>query len=306
MRLRDTLIDDAVGEAFAMPAARLIVTAGDRHWLDAAVHAATGYATSIIGCDCEAGLERRLNPSDTPDQRPGVALLFFARSATRLRQAVRNRAGQAILTCPTTALYDGLPDAAERFTLGRWLGPFGDGYQHPATHAGRRGVSIPVMSGTFFAEAHAGQVDAVAGGTLILAGQNDAPLLDAAQRAIHAIADLPNVITPFPAGLCRAGSKVGANQKSKIKNQKSPPATTNDPYCPTLRDHPGVATRLPPGVNHAYEIVINALTLDALTAAMHHALHAAAGPGADWITTGSYGGKLGDIRLPLRQIAQSP
>ncbi|MEX0885948.1 MAG: formylmethanofuran--tetrahydromethanopterin N-formyltransferase [Phycisphaeraceae bacterium] len=296
MQLHGSTIDDAVGEAFALHAARLIVTAADADWLDAAVRTVTGYATSIIGCDAEAALERGLAGAATPDGRVGAALLFFARSPKRLRHAVRNRAGQALLTCPTTAVYDGLDDAAARFSLGRWLAPFGDGFERGGDRAGRAGVEIPVMAGTFFAEAAVGRVEAVGGGTLLLGGGDDARLLAGARRAVEAIAPLAGVITPFPAGVCRAGSRVGS-RSGKL------PATTNAPYCPVLRDHPEVQTRLPGGVAHVYEIVLDALTREQLVAGMQAGLHAAAGPGVGWITTGSYGGRLGNTRLPLREIA---
>lgn len=294
MHLRGTAIDDTASEAFTMHAARLIVTADDAHWLDAAVHSACGYGTSIIGCDCEAGRERALPADQTPDGRPGAALLFFARSAQRLIDAVRNRTGQCLMTAPTTAVYDGLPDAGERFTVGRWVRFFGDGFEQAARRNERHGYIVPVMSGEFFCESDTGRVaEAVGGGTILVGGDEHARVLDAARQAVEAIALLPEVITPFPAGVCRSGSKAGARTRKLI-------ASTNDPYCPTLRGE--VVSKLPGNVSCVYEIVIDGLTRAAVVTALRAAVEAAAGPGVHWISSAAIGGTLGEIRIPLREL----
>src|SRR4051794_11131988 len=99
-----------------MTAARVIVTAATAAWARTAAAAATGYAASVIGCDAEAGLEREPPPQATPDGRPGISLLFFAFGREALQKAVVNRVGQCVLTCATTACYNGLspvmPDKA--------------------------------------------------------------------------------------------------------------------------------------------------------------------------------------------------
>lgn len=276
-----------------MRAARLIVTADDAHWLDAAARAATGYATSIIGCDCEAALAQYLEPAQTPDGRAGAALLFFARRAERLTDAVRHRTGQCLMTCPTVAVFDGLPDAEQRFTLGKWVRFFGDGFDKKTRQGGRDGYGVPVMSGEFFCETDVGHVEGVGGGTVLLGGAEHGRVLDAARRAIEAVAALPEVITPFPAGVCRSGSKAGARQRKLI-------ASTNDPYCPTLRDQ--VDSRLPDDVTCVYEIVIDGLTREAVADAMRTVIQTAAGPGVDWISSAAIGGDLGQVRIPLRDL----
>ena len=111
MRSGPTEILDTHAEAFSARYARLIVTAVDLHWVNAAVIATTGYATSVIGCDCEAGVDRILSPSETPDGRPGASLLFFAFTTKKLAGGVANRVGQCVLTCPTTACFNALPNA---------------------------------------------------------------------------------------------------------------------------------------------------------------------------------------------------
>ncbi|MFP4145192.1 MAG: formylmethanofuran--tetrahydromethanopterin N-formyltransferase [Phycisphaeraceae bacterium] len=293
MKLHGATIDDTFSEAFRIFAARLIVTADDPHWARIAADSACGYATSIIGCDAEAGRERDLAPDETPDGRPGTSLLFFARSANRLVAAVQNRTGQCLMTCPTTAVFDGLPDAGERFDLGRWVAWFGDGHQRTAHHAGRPGRVIPVMEGEFFCERQGGLVEAVAGGTLLVGGPDRKTALAAARRAADAIAEQPGVITPFPGGICRCGSKVGSKYARLI-------ASTNHEYCPSLRG--SGACRLPEGVESVYEIVIDGLSESAVAEAMRIALESAAAAGASWIGSGNFGGRLGSIHLPLREL----
>ena len=71
----------------------------------------TGFATSVIGCKCEAAIERSLTAQDTPDGRPGIAVLLFAMDREGVGKRVLERVGQCVMTCPTTACFDGLPDA---------------------------------------------------------------------------------------------------------------------------------------------------------------------------------------------------
>ena len=77
MLLNGTQIEDTFAEAFRMRYVRLIVTAHDEHWLDAALREVTGYSTSIISCDAEIGIEQRLNANETPDYRQGASLMIF-------------------------------------------------------------------------------------------------------------------------------------------------------------------------------------------------------------------------------------
>jgi len=299
MELRGTRIDEAVCEIFGLWASRLVVTAADEHWLEAASAAAAGYATSIIGCDAEAGIECPLAPSETPDGRPGKALGFFGRRRSTLIEAVRNRTGQCLLTCPTTTVFDGLGKAGERaFDLGRWIRFFGDGHQHQTTHAGRAGWTLPVMSGEFFCEGRASLVHAFGGATVFICGQDEPTTREAARRAAAALEPMPGIITPFPGGVCRAGSKVGSRYHSLV-------ASTNDAYCPTLRGHEHTEVQLHEQVGCVYEIVINGFSEHAIRHAVRAAVHEAAGQGIIEISTGAHGGKLTGARLELRQIMQA-
>ena len=293
VKLGQTQILDTFAEAFRMRYVRLIVTAHDEHWLDAALRSLTGYAASIIACDAEAGLERRLSVEESPDGRPAAAVLLFGFSAESLAGVVPNRVGQCVMTCPSTAVYDGLPDADERIPLGKHIRYFGDGYQKSKQIAGRRYWRVPVMDGEFLVQESLGVEKGVAGGNLILQAETIETGLAAARRAVEAIAPLAGVIAPFPGGVARSGSKVGSRYK-KLK------ASTSHTYCPTLKGR--VETVLVDGANCAYEVVLDGADENNVGAAMAAAIRAAAGPGVLAIGAGNYGGKLGKFHFHLHQL----
>jgi formylmethanofuran--tetrahydromethanopterin N-formyltransferase len=293
VRIGDTLIQDTFAEAFRMRYVRLIVTAADPFWADTAAVDFAGYGTSIIGCDAEAGIERRIAPDETLDGRPGATLLAFGGSADALSKSVANRTGQCLMTCPTTAVFDGLPEAKERIALGKHLRFFGDGLQKSKLIAGRRYWRVPVMDGEFLVEESVGVAKGIGGGNVILQAADGATGLSAARRAVESIADQPGVITPFPGGVVRSGSKVGSRYKQLI-------ASTSDGYCPTARGR--VTSELHPEANCAYEIVMDGIDEPTIARAMSTAINAAAGPGVLQITAGNYGGKLGKFHFYLRDL----
>ena len=293
MKIGETLIDDTFAEAFGMRYARLVVTADDPYWLDAAVREVTGYSASVIACDAEAGLERRLPADETPDGRVGAAVLLFGFSTAGLAKSVANRTGQCLMTCPSTAVYDGLPDGAERIALGKHLRFFGDGYQKSKLVDGQRFWRIPVMDGEFLVAETVGISKGVAGGNIILQAASRGAGLAAARRAAEALAEMPGVITPFPGGVVRSGSKVGSRYKGIT-------ASTSDAFCPTLQGR--VESRLHPGVHCAYEIVIDGADETTVGRAMATAMRAVAGDGIVAISAGNYGGKLGKYQFALRAL----
>lgn len=287
-------IADTFAEAFPMTAARLIVTAESPRWAETAGRTATGYAASVIGCDAEAGIERRLPPEETPDGRPGLSLLFYAFSRDALQKALINRVGQCILTCATTACYNGLPVVKDKsLKIGGNLRFFGDGWQISKKLDGRRFWRIPVMDGEFLCEDVFGTIKGVAGGNFLILGVSQAAALQAAEAAVAAIAPVPGIIMPFPGGVVRSGSKVGSRYK-KLR------ASTNDAYCPTLRG--SVTTALPEGVNATYEIVFDGLDLAAVEEATRVGVRAACQEGIVQISAGNYGGKLGPFHLHLHKL----
>ncbi|MFO0974734.1 MAG: formylmethanofuran--tetrahydromethanopterin N-formyltransferase [Phycisphaerae bacterium] len=293
MEIDGTLIDDTFAEAFRVRFVRLVVTAEDEHWLSAGLAEFAGYSTSVIACDAEIGVAERLAPADTPDGRPGAAVLAVGFSPESLAAAVPNRAGQCLMTCPTTAVFDGLTEGEARIPLGKHMRFFGDGYQKSKQIAGRRYWRIPVMDGEFLVVDSLFVGKGVAGGNFILQAAEPAAALAGARRASAAIAAAPGVIAPFPGGVARSGSKVGSRYK-KLK------ASTSDAYCPTLRGR--VESKLDPRANCAYEVVIDGSDEAHVARAMAAGIRAACGSGVIAITAGNYGGKLGKFHFHLRQI----
>jgi formylmethanofuran--tetrahydromethanopterin N-formyltransferase len=287
-------LEDTFAEAFPMVAARLVVTAATPPWARTAGQTTCGYASSVIGCDAEAGIERDLLPDETPDGRPGVSLLLFGFGRDALQKAVVNRVGQCILTCPTTACYNGLPVVKDKaLRVGGNLRFFGDSFQISKYLDGRRYWRLPVMDGEFVCEDLFGTVKGVAGGNFLILGQSSEAALAAAEAAVAAIHAVPGVITPFPGGLVRSGSKVGSRYK-KLR------ASTNDAYCPTLRAV--VKSSLPAEVAAVYEIVIDGVDLGSVQTATRVGVQAACRPGVVRISAGNYGGKLGPFHLHLHQL----
>lgn len=277
-----------------MTAARIIVTAATRDWALTAAREATGYAASVIGCDAEAGIERELTAEETPDGRPGFSLLMFAFNRDALQKAAVNRVGQCVLTCPTTACFNGLPVVkGKSIRIGGQLRFFGDTFQVSKKLAGRRYWRLPVMDGEFCCEDEFGTVKGVGGGNFLILAQSQQAGLEAAEAATAAIRQVPGVMLPFPGGVVRSGSKVG----SRYKQLK---ASTNDAYCPTLRGL--VDSALPDDVNAVYEIVIDGLDLAAVEQATRVGVQAACRPGVSKITAGNYGGNLGPHHIRLHAV----
>lgn len=296
LELNGIAIADTFAEAFPITGTRLLITADTLGWAQTAASLACGFATSVIACDVEAGIERELSPALTPDGRPGISVLMFSFSQKKLAAAVTNRVGQCVLTSATTACYDGLPDVPKdkRIPVGASLRFFGDGFQSSKKLGPRRFWRIPVMDGEFVCEDKFGTVAGVAGGNLLIGGDTLQSALGASEQAANAMRDVADVILPFPGGLVRAGSKVGSQYK-KLK------ASTNDAYCPTLTAR--TKTELPPGTGAVYEIVVDGFSIEAVSRAMQVGLHAASRcPGVTLITAGNYGGKLGPYHIHLRDL----
>jgi formylmethanofuran--tetrahydromethanopterin N-formyltransferase len=297
MKLNGVEVVDTFAEAFPMTAARLILTADTPHWAEVLGRTMTGYATSVIGCDAEAAIERSLNSDETPDGRPGVAVLAFAFSRDALEKALVNRVGQCVMTCPTSACYNGLPRGEKDITIGGKLRYFGDGWQISKKLEERRFWRIPVMDGEFLCEEQFGTTKGVAGGNVLFLGVDGKSALRAAELAVEAIrANVHDVILPFPGGIARSGSKVGSKYKALR-------ASTNTAYAPTLRGL--VETDLPENVRATYEIVIDGLTLDAVERATAIAVRAGAIDGVVQLTAGNYGGKLGPFHIRLWDVLES-
>lgn len=290
-------IDDSFAEAFPMKATRILVTAHNRQWAMHAATSATGFATSVIACGCEAGIERELAADETPDGRPGVAVLIFSMSGKELAKQVERRVGQCVLTCPTTAVYAGIAEG-EAIALGRNLRFFGDGWQISKVIDGVRYWRVPVMDGEFVAQETTAVTKAVGGGNLLFMATDVDAALAVSEAAVAAMKRLPNVIMPFPGGVVRSGSKVGSKYTTLS-------ASTNDAYCPTLY---GLSekSQITPDTRCVMEVVIDGLTEADVAAAMRAGIQAGIDIGREGglvrIAAGNYGGKLGPYHFHLHKL----
>ena len=300
------VIDETFAEAFPMKATRILITAHNMAWARHAAVSATGFATSVIACGCEAGIEREILPDESPDGRPGVSVLMFSMSGKELGKQLERRVGQCVLTCPTTAVFAGLPRGApgsDVAALGKNLRFFGDGWQISKVIDGVRYWRVPVMDGEFVAQEDTPVVKAVGGGNLLLLARDTDAALAAAEAAVAAMKRLPNVVMPFPGGVVRSGSKVG----SRYANLN---ASTNDAFCPSLVGlvaHSELAGgTCAQEIGCVMEIVIDGLAEADVGAAMRVGMEAAIaiGPagGLLRISAGNYGGKLGPFHFHLHKL----
>lgn len=293
MKIKSTAIVDTFAEAFKMYGSRIIITAETKEWAMAAAQSITGFATSVIGCKCEAGIEATIDADESPDLRPGVSVLIFAMDAESLGKRLMERIGQCVMTCPTTACYNGLTKGSP-VLIGGQLRYFGDGHQISKVLGESKLWRIPVMDGEFLVEDKFNVQESVGGGNLLILGKDQKATLKAASAATKAMRKLTGIILPFPNGVVRSGSKVGSKYKKLI-------ASTNDAYCPTLR---GVVenSELDDDINSVLEIVIDGLTLEAVEQAMRVGAIAAAKPGIKKISAGNYGGGLGQYHIHLHKL----
>lgn len=296
MNINGVKIEDTFAEAFEMTATRIIITAASARWAQKAAATMTGFATSVIGCGVEAGIDATLREEQTPDGRPGVSVLLFAMSGKELEKQLENRVGQCVLTCPTSAVYSGM-SGEKRVRLGKHLRYFGDGFQISKLLDGKRYWRIPVMDGEFVCEETTSRNSAVGGGNFLVLAASAHQALIACEAAVDAMGAVAGAIAPFPGGVVRSGSKVGSKYKGLV-------ASTNDAYCPTLRGL--TRTALPENVHAVLEIVIDGLSEAAVRSAMRAGIEAAcelgSSRGVKRISAGNYGGKLGKFHFALRDV----
>ena len=290
-------VDDTFAEAFGMSGTGMVITADSMKWARIAAVTATGFGTSVIGCGAECGIDREMSPEETPDGRPGVRVLMFGFSPEALIPQVKNRIGQCVLTSPGSACFAAV-GGEKKIGLGQGPRFFGDGHQTAKKLCNRRYWRVPVMDGEFVIEETAGvTTEAVGGGNLLIIGRDRAGLLETTEHAVEAIAKINDVITPFPGGIVRSGSKVGTKYKGMF-------ASTNDAFCPTLRG--AVKSELGPGTIAVLEIVIDGLTSKAVADAMRAGLKAVtnvgAAKGVTRVSAGNYGGKLGQHHYHLKDL----
>ena len=288
-------IEKTFAEAFPMKATRIIVTAETKYWVSKAVESMTGFATSVIDCGCEGGIEKEIKESSTPDGRPGAAVLLFAMDSKGLAKQVLKRIGQCVLTTPTTACFSGL-ESNEKISLGQSLRYFGDGFQISKKIEHKRFWRIPVMDGEFVIEEKTSVTPAIGGGNILILGSSRGHVLKAGQIAVKEMSKVENIILPFPGGLVRSGSKIGSKYKGLI-------ASTNDAYCPTLQG--ATKTNLNNEIEAVLEIVIDGINEEDIAKAMKKGIITIcknSNKGIKVISAGNYGGKLGKYHFHLREI----
>jgi formylmethanofuran--tetrahydromethanopterin N-formyltransferase len=293
MELEGVEIEDTFAEAFPIKVARVLITAVNEKWAMVAAKETTGFGTSVIACPAEAGIEKILSPEETPDGRPGVAIMICHFKKDGVKGQLLGRLGQCVMTAPTTAMFNGL-EAEEKLPIK--LHFFGDGFEYEKEVDGHKVWVIPIMGGEFICEEEYGVKAGVAGGNIFILAKDQMTALTAAEAAVEAILDVEGTITPFTGGVVASGSKPGSN-KYKFMH-----ATINEKYCPTLKDKIE-DSELAADVNGVFEIVINGVSEDAVKEAMKEGIKAAVKvPGVVKITAGNFGGNLGQYQLRLKDV----
>lgn len=292
MRINGVEIEDTFAEAFKMYGSRFIISAVNQKWATEAASKVTGFATSVIGCGCEAEIEGKLSADETPDGRPGVSVLIFTMGKKGMGEQLVNRVGQTVMTCPTTACFNGL-EGEEKVKVGGKLRYFGDGFQISKLLDGRRLWRIPVMDGEFVVEDSFGIQKAVGGGNFLILGKDLEVTLEAVERAVEEMKRVKGVVMPFPGGIVRSGSKTSSKYKFLH-------ASTNTAFCPTVKRQ--VESQLPEEVNCVLEIVIDGLDEGIVREAMKVGIKAACIRGIERISAGNYGGTLGQYQIYLHEL----
>jgi len=301
------IIDDTYAEAFRSLYTEFLITARDRKWLDHAVHAATGNASSSILCDCEAGMDRYVGPGGdedfaTPDGRPGAIVQLhiprFRKDRVKaLERSALVRISQNVLTCPTASCFN-LIDSEDYYHMGRKVAYFGDGHQKRIERFGRKMWWIPILGGEFVLDRRLGYDDGLMGGNLWFFGDSVDSALEAAEKGVVAIEPIPGVITTFPGGIAGSGSKAGSSYDFTI-------ASTYEKFCPMLQNDPGVEASLPQGVHSVMEIIMNGQGMQPIIDATQAAIRASVDtPGLIMISAGNYGGRLGKSFIYLNPDKQ--
>lgn len=295
MEINGVNIKDNYAEAFGIKVTRLLVTAATKKLAKVAATEATGYGTSVIGCPAEAGVDCYVPPTETPDGRPGYAIMICNGSKKKLDHELLERIGMCILTAPTTAVFNLIEDGEELKT-GFKLKFFGDGYEEALEIDGRSMFAIPIMSGDFIVEEKFGFKEGVAGGNFFILADSKMSGLIAAEAAVDAIASVEKTITPFPGGMVASGSKVGCNTYDFLD------ASTNEKMCVSLKEK-GHESDIREDAHGVFEIVIDGEDEESVKAAMKAGIEAACTVhGVLEIDAGNFGGNLGAYKINLQDL----
>jgi len=294
MEINGVVIDDTYAEAFPAWISEIVITAANRYLAQEAAEHATGFATSVIGSGVEAGIDRYLVPNKSPDGRPGCMVIMAHPNKKLLQDQIVQRLAECVLTAPTTAIFNGFPNATEKIPVK--LHFFGDGYEYRTKVEDRSVWAIPIMGGEFIIEEEIGCVQGIAGGNFLIMGTDQMSTLTAAQAAVEVVNGTDGAATSFPGGVTGSGSKIGSRKYKFMK------ASTNDAFCPTIKKK-NRNSLVPDGVKAIFEIVIDGISEEAVKTAMADGIRAACRmSGVTHISAGHYGGTLGPYKFYLHEI----
>jgi formylmethanofuran--tetrahydromethanopterin N-formyltransferase len=295
-------IEDTFAEAFEGIYSRVTITADDEAIVKKAAEDATATPSVVIG-RVEGGVEKWLDKTETPDKRKGAIIQFWAGLEEKkpfddiikkFAKELSYRIRQDILVKPFTAVFNALPNSEGKIDTMERIGHCGDGYEWEEKRYGRQMITVPIMIPDFRIERYIGYARGVTGGNFWYMCKTKRAVMKAGKKALTAIRSIEGVITPFD--ICSAGSK------PETKFPWIGP-TTNHPYCPTLKRKLGKKSKVPEGVKYIPEIVINAVSLNAVKEAMKVGIEAACTEeGVVKILAGNYGGKLGKYKIYLREL----
>jgi len=295
-------VEDTYAEAFDGLYSRILITADDSEMLKKAAEDATAMPSVVIGrIDC--GIEKWVSERETPDGRVGTIIQLwaglnekksFSTILSKFEKEISYRIRQNVVVKPFTAVFNALPSPEGNIDTMERIGHCGDGFEWEEKRYGRNMIIVPIMVPDFQIERYLGYGRGVTGGNFWYMCKKKETVMKAGKRALNAIGEVEGVITPF--GICSAGSK---------PETKFPwiGGTTNHPYCASLREKLGNASKVPVGVNFIPEIVIHGTSLDAVKEAMRVGISAVREvEGVLKISAGNYGGKLGKYKIHLREL----
>ena len=296
------VIEDTYAEAFTGIYCRVIVTADDEETLRKAAEDSTATPSVVIG-RVEGGVEKYLSQKETPDKRKGAVLQFwgeinpkksFPESLKKFETELSCRIRQDILVKPFTAVFNALPDAEGKLDMMECVGHCGDGYEWVEERFGREVIVVPLMVPDFVIERYLGYARGVMGGNFWVMCKTKEALSQAGEKALAAIHNVRGVVTPFD--VCSAGSK------PETHFPKIGP-TTNHLYCPSLKERLEKESKVPEGVGYIAEIVLDGVSLAAVKQATKAGIRAVLDvDGVVRVSAGNYGGKLGEYKIPLREL----
>lgn len=297
LKIHNVPIQDDYSETFSAQMVRVLITSVNDYWAREAAWETKGIGRSATAPPCEATVECAMSADETPDGRPGYVIQMMDRKAEKLQKDLALRLRKGCFPYPKINVFDMLwPEMVEdKISLvGSIIDKYGDGFQEHipiAEFGGREMIRIHKMDGLMHIEQRFGVKEAVTGGMFLILGRSDEEALASAEKSLKAVDALPNLIVKCAS----SGSKVGSKAYDDIV------ATTNDAYCPTLRDK--TESKVPNGVTCIYEMIVSGPTEDGVRDGMKVGIEAACdSPGVVAIHTANYGGKLGSGKIQLHDL----